>query len=296
MGEKEYGRVSNLDVAKAIAGRYDKIRIGRLGTDNSFDQEVPWPKEEPSVPWAVYLRDRTGESLRCLPFDFDSKLGPSDEHARQFTQMLEKLDIPHLHAGSGPTGGHHGFLLLAEPLSGDRPKEVGMLVAQRFPSLDLTPLARTWIAASRPPGSPHRGGGHSELVSDEEAVRRALSCPVTREQLARLVEELGASRAESEWIVSPPALVTGIRERVTERTWAILTSGTCDGRDRSKSSVINKALIGLCSKGFSRDEAWAVMLDPTLEISRIVKARADEQRRSIADILSAGWGAVLSAV
>ena len=121
-----------------------------------------WPlhSDPPTTPWAMYLSgDR--ESFDYLCFDLDSSRGNSHYDAGRLSHWLDELNVPHLTCASGPTGGRHIWIGLADPIPADQVRLLAQLAKQLLPSLDPTPLMNPATGCVRPPGAPHRLGGVS---------------------------------------------------------------------------------------------------------------------------------------
>lgn len=121
-----------------------------------------WPlrSDPPTTPWAMYLSgDR--ENFDYLCFDLDSSRGNSHYDAGRLSHWLDELNVPHLTCVSGPTGGRHVWIGLADPIPAAQVKLLGQLAKQLLPSLDPTPLMNPATGCVRPPGTPHRLGGVS---------------------------------------------------------------------------------------------------------------------------------------
>jgi len=143
----------------------------------------------PDAPWAVYLTDQTG-GFRLLAFDFDAAKGDPAADAATFRGWLENAGLPHLLTRSGPSGGRHVWLALAEAVDPGTVDTLARLVRTRLPSLDIAPLSNPVTGCVRPPGAPHRAGGSSTVLTGDPA---ALAAPtVTVADVTRLVETLAA--------------------------------------------------------------------------------------------------------
>jgi len=143
----------------------------------------------PDAPWAVYLTDQTG-SFRLLAFDFDAAKGDPAADAATLCGWLENAGLPHLLTRSGPSGGRHVWLALADAVDAGTVDTLARLVRARLPSLDIAPLSNPVTGCVRPPGAPHRAGGSSTVLAGDLS---ALTVPtVTTADVARLVDTLAA--------------------------------------------------------------------------------------------------------
>jgi len=157
---------------------------------NTYTRRARTAGARPDAPWAVYLTDQAG-SFRLLAFDFDAAKGDPATDAATFCGWLEHAGLPHLLTRSGPSGGRHVWLALAEAVGAAVVDTLARLVRARLPSLDIAPLSNPVTGCVRPPGSPHRAGGSSTVLAGDPA---ALAAPTaTAADVARLVEVLAAS-------------------------------------------------------------------------------------------------------
>jgi len=137
---------------------------------NTYTRRARTTGARPDAPWAVYLTDQAG-AFRLLAFDFDAAKGDPAADAATFCGWLENAGLPHLLTRSGPSGGRHVWLALAEAVDPGTVDTLARLVRARLPSLDIAPLANPVTGCVRPPGSPHRaGGGSTVLAGDPDAL------------------------------------------------------------------------------------------------------------------------------
>jgi len=156
---------------------------------NTYTRRARTAGVRPDAPWAVYLTDQAG-GFRLLAFDFDAAKGDPAADAAILCGWLEHAGLAHLLACSGPSGGRHVWLALAEAVDAGTVATLARLARARLPSLDIAPLANPVTGCVRPPGSPHRAGGSSRVLGGDPA---ALAVPtVTAADVARLVDTLAA--------------------------------------------------------------------------------------------------------
>ncbi len=156
---------------------------------NTYTRRARTTGARPDAPWAVYLTDQTG-SFRLLAFDFDAAKGDPAADASTFCGWLEHAGLPHVLTRSGPSGGRHVWLALAEAVDAGTVAALARLARARLPSLDIAPLANPVTGCVRPPGSPHRAGGSSTVLAGDPA---AIAVPtVTAADVTRLGETLAA--------------------------------------------------------------------------------------------------------
>ncbi len=156
---------------------------------NTYTRRARTAGARPDAPWAVYLTDPTG-AFRLLAFDFDAAKGDPAADAATFCGWLEHAALPHLLTGSGPSGGRHVWLALADAVDAGTVDTLARLVRARLPSLDIAPLSNPVTGCVRPPGAPHRDGGSSTVLT---GALSALTVPtVTTADVTRLVDTLAA--------------------------------------------------------------------------------------------------------
>ncbi len=156
---------------------------------NTYTRRARTAGDRPDAPWAVYLTDQAG-SFRLLAFDFDAAKGDPAADAATLCGWLDHAELPHLLTRSGPSGGRHVWIALAEAVGAAVVDTLARLARARLPSLDIAPLCNPVTGCVRPPGSPHRAGGSSTVLAGDPA---ALTVPtVTAADVARLVDTLAA--------------------------------------------------------------------------------------------------------
>jgi len=156
---------------------------------NTYTRRARTAGARPDAPWAVYLTDQAG-SFRLLAFDFDAAKGDPAADAAVLCGWLEHAGLAHLLTRSGPSGGRHVWLALAEAVDAGAVDTLARLARARLPSLDIAPLSNPVTGCVRPPGSPHRAGGSSTVLAGDLAV---LATPTaTAADVTSLVEVLAA--------------------------------------------------------------------------------------------------------
>jgi len=156
---------------------------------NTYTRRGRTAGARPGAPWAVYLTDQAG-AFRLLAFDFDAAKGDPAADAAALRGWLEDAGLAHVLTCSGPSGGRHVWLALAEAVDAGTVDTLARLVRARLPSLDIAPLVNPVTGCVRPPGAPHRAGGSSTVLTGDLS---ALTVPtVTAADVARLVEVLAA--------------------------------------------------------------------------------------------------------
>lgn len=146
-----------------------EIRIDRDRDHRYVD--APAGTERPQQPHALYLADKRGR-FRLLGFDFDDH--NSEHHpqvdAAALQALLEIAGVPHLVCSSGPGSGIHIWVRLATPTPASAVKKLAKTLAGAFTSYDATPLVNAKTGCLRAPGSPHRAGGHSVPLNNDEVL------------------------------------------------------------------------------------------------------------------------------
>lgn len=171
-------RVAAVDVSGTILNAYDST--ARVAGD------VP-----PSV-WAMYLADYAG--YRYVVFDLDAT-GPGGAPAaardtETVSALLGQHGIQHVVCSSGPTGGRHVWVAVTESVPAALVALLARLVERLCPTLDKSPLSNAATGCVRPPGTPHRDGGSSVVISGDLDSLIHPSTPA--EALNDLVRELAS--------------------------------------------------------------------------------------------------------
>ncbi len=184
---------------------------------NTYTRRARTAGARPDAPWAVYLTDQTG-GFRLLAFDFDAAKGNPAADAAVLCGWLEDAGLPYLLTRSGPSGGRHVWLALADAVGAGTVDTLARLVRARLPSLDIAPLSNPVTGCVRPPGAPHRDGGSSTVLAGDLAV---LTNPMaTAADVVRLVEVLGAGHRPE-----PPAPVNPAAPLPVDRTGRLYLPG-----------------------------------------------------------------------
>ena len=92
--------------------------------------------EAPDLPWAIYLANRS--RFHLLAFDLDAKGDPerAARDADTVCELLAAVGIEHVVCASGPTGGRHVWVGLAESVDADTIATLARLAKVLCPSLD----------------------------------------------------------------------------------------------------------------------------------------------------------------
>ncbi|WP_343467123.1 hypothetical protein AAI421_28195 (plasmid) [Rhodococcus aetherivorans] len=237
---------------------------------HTYATTMAMPAQAPGFPWAIYLAG-ADHRYRLLAFDLDSgRHGPevARADADRLVAHLAELGVPHLRTRSGPTGGQHLWLRIAAP--GAAPDEVRRLahaLRQHYPSLDIAPLTNPATGAVRPPGAPHRRGGHSRPHLHGAALDAALT-RLDTETAPEAVDWLLARHPHSPApdprrpagavrIVDPASdpRLDRPRRPLTDTTRALLDAVPAPGADRS--AIVHSIFLGMARAGHSLADARA---------------------------------------
>jgi hypothetical protein len=249
---------------------------------------------EPDRPWAVYLAGPDG-LFRLLCFDLDSKTpgaaAAAERDADVIAGLLADVGLQPVVCASGPSGGRHVWTALAEGVDAETVASLARLAKHLCPTLDLSPLANAATGCVRPPGAPHRAGGHSTVLSGE---LRALTEPTgtaghvrdLAERLARLVDD--AEPAHSTDPHKPLPLddhsrlfLPGPRRELAAVSAAALREDAASG---DASAVLWRVLIGAAAARWRHaDVAALVETAPGLEHVRSFRDRGMRRTRGRVD-------------
>jgi hypothetical protein len=222
-----------------------------------------------------------------IPLDLDAKTDDAVAQVAQDTVVLQSYlgagDIPYVTAISGPSNGRHIWIAAPAGIPGALVRRLAAAAKRVCPSLDSSPLRNmSGFGCLRPPGSPHRRGGRSELdgIGLDEAITRlkAGASPAQIEQLVQWLEEEAALLPEPETAIAdgtlPPSVLRHGPERVRtlefDDTGRLKLPGEIRALDergrRALETPLDPAddhdhklfptLRGLARARFTCDEAW----------------------------------------
>jgi len=255
---------------------------------NTYTRRARTAGARPDAPWAVYLTDQTG-GFRLLAFDFDAAKGDPAADAATLCGWVEHAGLPHLLTRSGPTGGRHVWLALAEAVDAGTVDTLARLVRARLPSLDIAPLSNPVTGCVRPPGAPHRDGGSSTVLTGDLS---ALTVPtVAAADVTRLVEVLADGQRPDPVAPLDPAaaLLTdragrlylpGVRRQLPVSSAQALQvdAAAVDANTVDASPVLRRVLVGaVAARWRCADIAVLVARSPGLE-----HVRSQGQGRGVA--------------
>lgn len=134
-----------------------------------YDRESTIGAHPPAGPFAMYLADHTG--FRFLAFDLDAGKTTTEQLQQDLLYLCHALDeagLVFLIAASGPSGGRHVWVPVNDPsgqgLHAHTVRGIARAAQHHCPSLDISALLNPSHGCLRPPGAPHRHGGHSQLL------------------------------------------------------------------------------------------------------------------------------------
>lgn len=247
---------------------------------NAYPLVHPIASAQPLTPWAVHLADHQGR-YRLLCADLDAK--PSAEaasaDATRLSSMLAGLEIPHLVCASGPTGGRHVWLGLRESMDAEVIGALAYLLKAWLPTLDVAPLVNPTSGCVRPPGSPHRLGGVSQVI--DGSVRALTHATVTTEQVRALMSRIAEHVQLAAPIDVPPqrrpvAEANGMpflpgTKRPLSASCRELLSATPTG---DLSAVLWRVMCGAAAARWRFDDIAEITDAPGLEHARTLRSGA----------------------
>ncbi len=282
-------RVAAVDAHGQVLNEY------RPGADRRIDGV------EPDRPWAVYLAG-TDHRFRLLAFDLDAKTdaAAAQRDAERLAGLLADAGLPAVVCQSGPSGGRHVWVGLAESVDPETVATLARLARHLCPTLDLAPLTNPVTGCVRPPGAPHRAGGRSTVLSGR---LDTLTHPTgTAAQVRRLVETLAqlVTDAEPAQVLDPRTplpldhhgrlYLPGPRRPLPRVSAAALVEDAASG---DASAVLWRVLIGAAAARWRHaDIAALVDTAPGLEHVRTYRDRSTRRPRGrgeAARVLARQW-------
>jgi len=233
---------------------------------NTYTRQASTSGVRPDAPWAVYLTDQAG-GFRLLAFDFDAAKGDPAADAAALCGWLTRAGLPHLLTRSGPSGGRHVWLGLADAVDAVEVDTLARLVRARLPSLDIAPLANPVTGCVRPPGAPHRAGGSSTVLAGDPA---ALTTPtVTAADVSRLVEVLAACHQPE-----PMAPLDPTVPLPTDRTGRLYLPGVRRQLSAGSAQALEVDAAGLDANALSANTVGANAVDASTVLRRVLVGAA----------------------
>ena len=178
---------------------HPRVRVATVDDDgavtNLYRSTVPktGPSPELGRPYALHLADEAGR-YRLLGFDLDVGKGPVAADVDRLRALLTRAGLAHVVCASGPGGGRHVWVALAQPVTAAVVAGIARGLTAMLPSLDTAPLRNPRTGALRPPLAPHRLGGRSEVLDGRLSdLLRPVAGPAQVLTLAGLLEARTAS-------------------------------------------------------------------------------------------------------
>ena len=293
------GRVSPRDVVRVA------VADGAGRPQNLYPLLAPIDGPAPQLPWAVPLTDRHGQ-FHLIAFDLDLSHGDGNviRDTQQLTAWLNQLHIEHSVAQSGPSGGRHVWLSLTVPAAAELVSNLAEYAAAALPTLDLSALKNAAWGSMRPPGAPHRSGGHSIILS---STNEPLSPVVTLGQLTRLtalIAAVGAAhqpRCEPQISTTPlPVDVDGHRHLPGQRrTLPPGSARALQAEPADASAAAFTILLGAVRAHWHLADIVAVIDQPGLEHIRSERRPGGRDLRSPRErqrLLARQWEKAVDAV
>ena len=280
-----------------VAGR-PAMRVARMsrtgGTRRArYDRgEEPITAELPRSPAAVLLYDtpdRETARLRTLAFDLDAKKHVDGAPAgRAAVERDADVLVAAIEAAggrciidSGPTGGQHIWVALAEPLPLRQAAALGHALQRACPTLDPAPLANAATGCLRPPGSPHAAGGFQALHMLLADALDALDAPSGPEVLEALWALVPRASAEAQEVVAVPEG----RRSLPDRWEQIAARGPAAGQFRDDASLARWFVtMAAVRASWSADEwtaaipGWPWLASQLTSPQRLALARAEFEK------------------
>lgn len=253
----------------------------------------------PERPWAVYLAG-PDRRFRLLAFDLDAHGDPAAaaRDADVLGGLLRDVGVSYVLCESGPTGGRHVWVGLAESVDAETVATLARLIKHLCPTLDLSPLCNAVTGCVRPPGAPHRAGGRSTVLSGDVD---ALSAPTATAAQVRALVSLVAGLVDDTEPArpidprSPLPLDThgrlhlaGPRRQLPANSSAALRETPLDA-----SATLWRVLIGAAAARWRHSDVAALVdTEPGLEHVRsrvTTRGRAARPRGEQAAVLGRQW-------
>lgn len=208
--------------------------------------------DAPSRPWAVYL---AGEDrrFRLICFDLDAKVADcaAARDADVLCGLLHDVGLDVVVCESGPKGGRHVWTALVESVDAETVATLARLARHLCPTLDLSPLTNPVTGCVRPPGSPHRAGGRSTVLSGDLAT---LTAPTgTAAQVRQLVENLAQLVTHTD----PPAPVQQDRPLPVDNQGRLYLPGPRRDLPPASAAALREKLTGA---GDASAVLWKILI------------------------------------
>lgn len=180
-------------LAHRLAAR-GRVRISRDGGKNYPRKHERYVTDQlPAYPAAVRLFDDDG----CAPVfvvDLDAKTPETRAQVQRdlaaLTGLLERAGLTSWFSDHSPSGGHHVYVPMAEPIPFAEAREASWLLEQRLTCVDKLPMSNISEGCLRPPGARHKSGGHQQLDCTLAEAEHVLDHPNPTSAWHRFLSEL----------------------------------------------------------------------------------------------------------
>lgn len=269
-----------------------QVRAASGDQVNAYPTQVAVAGPAPVGPWAMYLTDAQ-RRYRYIGLDLDAHGGGATEAKRDAEAIASALDeagIAHVVCASGPSGGRHVWIGLAETAEAQLVRHLAHSLQGIAPSLDPTPLLNPATGCLRPPGAPHRHGGASRVITGDLAT---LTHPiVTPSQLLDLASHLNDELGDTATVTTTPHTaelrlpvdedgrpwLPGTHRALPVKSRAALDSPIQPGADASR--VLYTVCLGAAAAHWHyRDLAALVATAPGMEHARTQRIGNDHTQR-----------------
>ncbi|WP_367343201.1 hypothetical protein [Propionibacterium sp.] len=263
-----------------------QVRAASGDQVNAYPTQVPVAGPAPAGPWAMYLTDAQ-RRYRYIGLDLDAHEGGAPQASRDATAIATVLDqagIEHVICESGPTGGRHVWVALAETADPQLVRHLTHSLQGLATSLDPTPLLNPTTGCLRPPDAPHRHGGASRVIAGDLATLRHPT--TTPAQLVALATRLNEEFGDVATVTSLPHAaelrvpvdedgrpwLPGPRRAMPAKSRAAVDEDAAASEDASR--VLYVILLGAAAAHWHyRDAAALVATAPGMEYARTQRAR-----------------------
>ncbi|MCZ4326702.1 hypothetical protein, partial [Brachybacterium paraconglomeratum] len=256
----------------------------------------------PETPWAMYLAD-SSRQFRFLAFDHDAKTdgaaAAADRDAAITAGILQNIGLEPVVCASGPGGGRHVWVALAESVDPETVSALARLLKHLCPTLDLAPLTNPAAGCVRPPGTPHRAGGASSVLSGSVSALihptgTATQVRAAAEHVARLVEaaepaHVPAAQRPLPIDASSHRYLPGSRRPLPRASVAALDEDASAG---DASAVLWRILIGAAASRWRYDDVAELVGRPGMAHIRSARrgaVRVPRAPEQAAERLSHHW-------
>ena len=224
------------------------MRVSRDGGRSyPASRQRPLAQRLPSQPAAVPTWQADGTTC-LLVCDLDIKLGDVAADCAELMAAIETVGGRAL-VDQSPTGGRHVYLLLAAPVT--KPDVDALMdgLAAHFRSLDPQPMRSIVSGLIRPPGSPHKRGGHQVLLTEWDEALDIVEHRNPVGVLTRLTAKFPAPKLMVKDSHQPDR-TTGPEQPLTGRWAAIARDGDTSGYP-SPSEARQAVVWGCVASGWS---------------------------------------------